>query len=139
GQSTPGASQNGTRPSEMHQEECTKTPPTPSKGNRWDGEMTPEGEQALQFAINNLPIFDTQKVFFRELRDRGVAVPDDRVLRDDPLTSLYFCQMAYKIRRDEARAAIRRETAAEAATLQKQPPATQDQPQAAAEHSAAAA
>ncbi|MGH7174789.1 MAG: hypothetical protein ACREGR_00320, partial [Minisyncoccia bacterium] len=89
---------------EQAQHEARKNTPTPSKGNRWDGEITPEGEQALQFAINNLPLFDTQKVFFRELRDRGVAVPDDRVLRDDPLTSLYFCQMAYKIRRDEARA-----------------------------------
>lgn len=77
--------------------------PLPSNGNQVTEEQI---EKALQNALDNLPRFEEQKHYFQELRSRGMVLPCDAELRDNPLAALHLVRQAQEILREGARAAI---------------------------------
>ena len=81
--------------------------PLPPEGNQQDGQPI---SKELQYAIDQLPSWETQKQHFKALRKRGVALPSDEELRDNPFAALYFCQTAEWFSRKDAEAAPRPKT-----------------------------
>ena len=95
--------------------------PLPSEGNQ---PLAGIIEKELQYAIDQLPSWETQKQHFKALRKRGVALPSDEKLRDDPYAALYFCQSAEWFSRKDAEAASRRKTSKPAQAEKEATPAT---------------
>ncbi len=62
-------------------------PPTPTKGNQHEDYLSDE-------ARAQLPDRKTQNQLYKELRQRGVAVPSDKSLRENPLVALNFVDLA---------------------------------------------
>ncbi|HWE85161.1 MAG TPA: hypothetical protein VG267_09465 [Terracidiphilus sp.] len=61
--------------------------PLPTKGNQV------EDRQSLQ-AASQLPDRKTQMDLYKSLRQRGIPVPSEIDLRNNPLVALYYCDLA---------------------------------------------
>ena len=51
-------------------------------------------------------MFGVQKQHFQALRNRGMILPSDSELRDNPLAALHFCRMNEELQRQEVLASI---------------------------------
>ena len=78
-------SRNQTR--RRREEEDRTDPPTPNEGNQDDEYRSAE-------ARAQLPDRKTQNQLYKELRHRGVAVPSDKSLRENPLVALNLIDLA---------------------------------------------
>lgn len=61
-------------------------------------------DKDLQFALSQLPGWESQKQQFKSLRKRGISLPSDDELRQNPFAALYFCQTAEWFLRKDAEA-----------------------------------
>ena len=80
--------------------------PLPSKGNQSQVPTSSQVGDALQYALAHLPRFEVQKQHFQALRNRGMILPCDRELRDNPLAALHFCRMNEELIRQDVLASI---------------------------------
>ncbi len=80
--------------------------PLPSKGNQSQVPTSSQVGDALQYALAHLPRFEVQKKHFQALRNRGMILPCDRELRDNPLAALHFCRMNEELIRQDVLASI---------------------------------
>ncbi len=82
--------------------------PLPPKGNQSQVPTSSQVGDALQYALAHLPRFEVQKQHFQALRNRGMILPCDRELRDNPLAALHFCRMNEELVRQDVLASIPR-------------------------------
>ena len=78
--------------------------PFPSQDSFPASQNTQPVDKELQYALSRLPGWESQKQQFKLLRKRGISVPNDEELRQDPYAALYYCQTAEWFLRKDAEA-----------------------------------
>jgi hypothetical protein len=76
------------------EKEAKQAHPLPTKGNHPPAAAAPWEDGQDRQAARQLPDRKTQKELYKALRDRGIPVPSEIDLRNNPLVALYFCDLA---------------------------------------------
>ena len=85
--------QSQSQPQQPPRGEETATP-LPTKGNQAKDTVPPYDDWEDLYAVTKLPSWETQVELFQSLRDRGIEIPTDRELRDNPADALRRCETA---------------------------------------------